>query len=99
VNWNQVSTDPSVEPEHPAPVLTITPAAADAGAAPSERGSQDDQVTSQGGSVWVSTLPLVVSGAALVLSLIAVVLARHRNRRPASAVDAAPAPTREDVSV
>lgn len=25
VNWNQVSTDPAVEPEHPAPILTITP--------------------------------------------------------------------------
>jgi periplasmic copper chaperone A len=99
VNWNQVSTDPSVEPEHPAPVLAITPAAAGAGAAPTDTGSQDNQVTSQSGSVWVSTLPLVVSGAALVLSLIAVVLARRRNRRPASAVDAAPAPTREDVSV
>ena len=28
VNWNQVSTDPSVEPEHPAPILRITPAVA-----------------------------------------------------------------------
>src|SRR6188472_320696 len=28
VNWNEISADPSVEPEHPAPILTITPAAA-----------------------------------------------------------------------
>ena len=99
VNWNQVSTDPSVEPEHPAPALTITPAAADAGAAPTDTGSQDDEVTSQNDSVLASTTPLVVSGTALVLSLVAVVLARRRNRRPASAVEAPPAPTREDVNV
>jgi uncharacterized protein YcnI len=37
VNWNQISADPSVEPEHPAPVLTITPAAAN-GSAPADQG-------------------------------------------------------------
>jgi periplasmic copper chaperone A len=101
VNWNQVSADPAVEPEHPAPVLTITPAAAEEGAAPPETGSQDEQVTpaAQGDTVLDSILPLVVSGAALVLSLVAVSLAWRRSRRPASAVEAAPAPTREDVNV
>jgi periplasmic copper chaperone A len=101
VNWNQVSADPAVEPEHPAPVLTITPAAAEEGAAPTETGSQDEQVTpaAQGDTVLDSTLPLVVSGAALVLSLVAVSLAWRRSRRPAPAVEAAPAPTREDVNV
>ena len=101
VNWNQVSADPSVEPEHPAPILTIAPAAADEGAAPTDAGSQDEQVTpaAQSDTVSNSTLPLVVSGAALVLSLVAVVLARRRNRRPAPAVEAASVPTREDVNV
>ena len=99
VNWNQVSADPSVEPEHPAPVLTITPAAADGGAAPTDAGSQEEQVTPQGDTVLDSTLPLVVSGAALVLSLVAVVLARRRNGRPAPSVEAASVPTREDVNV
>ena len=46
VNWNEVSADPSVEPEHPAPILTITPAAADEAAAPTDTGSQDEQVAS-----------------------------------------------------
>ena len=99
VNWNQVSADPSVEPEHPAPVLTITPAAADEGAAPTDTGSQEEQVTSQSDTVLTSTLPLVVSGAALVLSLVAVVLARRRNGRPAPSAEAASVPTREDVNV
>ena len=99
VNWNQVSADPSVEPDHPAPALTIAPVAADEGAAPTDAGSQDEQVASQSDTVLDSTLPLVVSGAALVLSLVAVVLARRRNRRPAPAVDAASVPTREDVNV
>jgi uncharacterized protein YcnI len=101
VNWNQVSADPSVEPEHPAPVLTITPAAADHGTAPADAGGQDQQVTpaAQSDTVANSTLPIVVSGAALVLSLVAVSFAWRRNRRPAPAVETAPAPTREDVNV
>ncbi len=99
VNWNQVSADPSVELEHPAPVLTITPAAADEGAAPTDTGSQEEQVTSQSDTVLTPTLPLFVSGAALVLSLVAVVLARRRNGRPAPSAEAASVPTREDVNV
>jgi uncharacterized protein YcnI len=102
VNWNQVSTDPSVEPEHPAPILTITPAAA-GGSGTTDQGGQSgqgEQVTSaaQSDEGSDSTLPLVVSGVALVLSLVAVVLAWRRGRRPASAVEAA-SPSREDVNV
>ena len=99
VNWNQVSADPSVKPEHPAPTLTIAPVAADEGAAPTDTGSQDEQVASPSDTVLDSALPLVVSGAALVLSLVAVVLARRRNSRPAPAADAASVPTREDINV
>jgi periplasmic copper chaperone A len=101
VNWNEVSADPSVEPEHPAPVLTIAPATAGEGAAPTDTGGQEQQVTptAQSETGADSTLPLIVSGAALVLSLVAVLLAWLRNRRPAPAVEAAPAPTREDVNV
>ncbi|HJY45675.1 MAG TPA: YcnI family protein [Propionibacteriaceae bacterium] len=101
VNWNQVSADPSVEPEHPAPVLTITPAAAGEGAAPTDTGNQDEQATpaAQSDTVADSTLPIVVSVAALALSLVALSLAWRRNRRPAPVVEAAPAPTREDVNV
>jgi periplasmic copper chaperone A len=104
VNWNQVSTDPSVEPEHPAPILTITPAAAEEGAAPTDTGSQagqSEQATSgnQSDTVIDSTLPLVLSGAALALSLFAVALAWRSGRRPRPAVEAASTPTREDVNV
>jgi uncharacterized protein YcnI len=104
VNWNQVSTDPSVEPEHPAPILRITPAVAEQGSAPTDPGGQagqEEQVPSgsQSDTAFGSTLPLVVSGVALALSLVAVVLAWRRRRRPAPAVDAAATPTREDVNV
>ena len=46
VNWNQVSADPSVEPEHPAPILTIAPVAATRAQGRPTRtaGSQDEQV-------------------------------------------------------
>jgi periplasmic copper chaperone A len=104
VNWNQVSADPAAEPEHPAPILTLTPGAAEEGSAPTDQGSQagqDEQATSSAASntVFDSTLPLIVSGAALAISLVAVALAWRRGRRPASAADAASAPTREDVNV
>jgi periplasmic copper chaperone A len=92
VSWNEVSTDPSVEPEHPAPILTITPATAGEGPAASASGAQSDNASA-------ATLPLVVSGAALVLSLAAVTLAWRRGRRPSAAVEAASEPTREDVNV
>lgn len=40
VNWNEVSADPSVEPEHPAPTLTLT--AADASASDSASDAATD---------------------------------------------------------
>jgi hypothetical protein len=102
--WNEVSTDPSVEPEHPAPILRITPAVAEQGSAPADTGSQtgqNEQVPSaaQSDTVFSSTLPLLVSGLALALSLVAVVLAWRLRRRPAPALDAASTSTREDVNV
>jgi hypothetical protein len=104
VNWNQVSADPSVEPEHPAPILTITPAAAGQGPAATDQGSQvgqDDQTASggQSGNAPNATVSLVVSGAALALSLVAIGLAWHRGRRPDRAVETASSPSREDVNV
>jgi periplasmic copper chaperone A len=104
VNWNQVSTDPSVEPEHPAPILRITPAVAEQGSAPTDPGGQpgqSEQATSgsQTDTVFDSTLPLVISGAALTLSIIAVALAGRRGRRTSPAAEAASNPTREDINV
>jgi uncharacterized protein YcnI len=103
VNWNQVSADPSVEPEHPAPILTITPAGAGGSAAAdqSSQTGQDEQVNSatQSDNASNSTLALILSGAALVLSLVAAALAWRRGRRPVPAVETASAPSREDVNV
>ena len=103
VNWNEVSADPSVEPEHPAPILSITPAAAETGSGASDPGSQtgqNEQVTAndQSGKASNSMLPLALSGAALVLSLVALVLGWRRRPVP-SAVPAASEPNREDVNV
>jgi uncharacterized protein YcnI len=103
VNWNEVSADPSVEPEHPAPMLTITPAAAENGSGSTGQDSQaqDEQVTSaaQSENGSDSALPLVLSGTAVGLSLVAVGVAWRRGRRPAPAVEAASKSTREDVNV
>ena len=97
VNWNEVSADPSVEPEHPAPALEITPAAAEpAGATDTgnatgagQQGSADTQTSTQTstqastgtsgtGEEGSMTLPIVLSGAALLLSAFAAVLAWRR---------------------
>jgi periplasmic copper chaperone A len=103
VNWNEISADPSVEPEHPAPILTITPAAAETGSGASDPGSQagqDEQVTvtDQSGNASDAMLPLALSGAALVLSLVALVVAWRRRSLPPAA-PAASEPSRKDVNV
>jgi uncharacterized protein YcnI len=104
VNWNEVAADPAVEPEHPAPILTITPAAPEEGSTPADKGGQagqNGQVTpaAQSDNTSYSTLALILSGAALVLSVVAAVLAWRRGRRPVPATEAASAPTREDANV
>jgi uncharacterized protein YcnI len=103
VNWNEVSTDPSVEPEHPAPILTITPAAAKEVPVATDNGGQagqDEQTSaSQSDNASESTVALILSGAALVLSLVAAVLAWRGGRRPVPATEAASTPTRKDVNV
>ena len=111
VNWNEVSADPSVEPEHPAPVLEITPAAA-AEPAPSTTagttaGTTASSTPASGTADETSlTAPVVLSGAALALSLFAAVLA-WRRRGPVEALaselasepvsEPAPGPERVEV--
>jgi uncharacterized protein YcnI len=103
VNWNEISADPSVEPEHPAPILSITPAAAETGSGASDPGSQagrGEQVTAtnQSGNGSDSMLPMALSGAALVVSLVALVVAwRRRPVPPAAPAESEPSP--EDVNV
>jgi uncharacterized protein YcnI len=102
VNWNEVSADPSAEPEHPAPVLTITPAVAEQVSGQiddSSQASQDEVSTAQSDTASDWTLPLVVSGVALLLSLISTAVAWRRGWRPNSQQEAKSATTREDVNV
>lgn len=101
VNWNEISADPSAEPEHPAPVLTVTPAGGEAlGTTDRDQGNQDEvtsAVDRDNASSW--TLPLVISGAALLLSLVSIAAAWRRGWRPGSTAQTEPAPVREDVNV
>lgn len=60
VSWNEVALDESVEPEHPAPVLTLTQPV-------------DDVATEE-----EPVLPLVLSGAALLVALVALGLVWRR---------------------
>ena len=104
VNWNQVSADPTVEPEHPAPILTITPAAADGSSGVAGDGSQagqDEQVgtAAESNNGSLVTLALMFSGAALVLSVVAALLAWRRGQQPAPVTEAVSEPIREDVNV
>jgi len=99
VNWNEVSADASVEPEHPAPTLALT--AADAPAA--DQGTADatpDTTAAEATSAPVaqttttsddgsdSTWPLVLSAGALAVSLLTALMVWRRGR-PASPTAAA----------
>jgi uncharacterized protein YcnI len=88
VNWNQVAIDESAEPEHPAPVLSIAAPAgqeADGPDTPADTGSakKDESpqapLASQSGATSDSdpgvALAVWLSGAALMVSLAALVLA------------------------
>jgi periplasmic copper chaperone A len=103
VNWNEVSADPSVESEHPAAILRITPAAEQGSASTdkSDQTGQDEQVTSaaQPDSWAAWTLPLVLSSAAFVLSLATAVLAWRRARQSEPVVDSTSVRSREDINV
>jgi uncharacterized protein YcnI len=84
VNWNQVSADESAEPEHPAPTLSVTAPAAEP-STPEAAGTDAQQ--SQAGTSAASTdegsdssLPLAMSGAALVVSLLTALLVWRRGR-------------------
>jgi uncharacterized protein YcnI len=89
VRWNEVATDGSAEPEHPAPSLTIT-APEGEGAANTEQTSAESASGSDGGSDAdaaagtddgsLPVLPTVLSGAALVVALAAAGLALRRGR-------------------
>jgi uncharacterized protein YcnI len=87
VAWNEVAVDDSAEPEHPAPVLTVTapetdPAAVDAADAP----TGDSEDTAAAGTAATgstdegsnSTLPVVLSAGALLVALGALFLAWRR---------------------
>jgi periplasmic copper chaperone A len=80
VNWNEVAVDDTVEPEHPAPVLTLTagdqPVDTEPAAADPPRGDEATPAVSDDSD----TLPLVLSGAALVAALAALVVAWRRGR-------------------
>ncbi|NUR14771.1 MAG: hypothetical protein HOQ13_00435, partial [Dermatophilaceae bacterium] len=94
VSWNEVSADKTTEPEHPAPVLQLTPESGPtatstpggtAGAVPPVAAATTREAT---GTDSAGTVSLALSGAALVVSLLAAVTAWRRGR-PAAA-DAAP---------
>jgi periplasmic copper chaperone A len=91
VNWNEVSTDPSVEPEHPAPTLTLTAPAPEAGTAGNSDTAGNDnaaggaaqaaaQNTAQADSS--STLTVVLAGGALLVSLVTAAFSWRRRQTP-----------------
>ncbi len=97
VNWNEVSADKSVEPEHPAPILTLTPAAGAATASTPDTTATDSTQASVPTTAPVtatdngsdSTWPLLLSGAALVVSLLTALLVWRRGRTAPTGADAA----------
>jgi uncharacterized protein YcnI len=96
VNWNEVSADKSVEPEHPAPTLTLTTAEADSAADPTPATTQTDAAETvqaapaptQGDGGSDSVWPLMLAGAALVVSLLTALLVWRRGRTAPVVADA-----------
>ena len=87
VLWNEVSQDPSTEPEHPAPTLDVTAAAteSDSGGQDTGAGSAETTADTQAASAQTEdgstpVLPTVLSAAALVVALGAAALAFRRGR-------------------
>lgn len=89
VKWNEVAVDDTVELEHPAPVLSITaPAAENTTTDPAAQATTDsaDGPESSSGTATEAasggesspTLPVVLSGAALLVSLAALILTWRR---------------------
>lgn len=109
VNWNEVSTDPSVEPEHPAPTLTLTAATPEGSTSHSAAGADStgstDQTEQTGAGTPASangsdsTLPVAMSGGALVLSALAAVLAWRRGRPAREDTQAQSTRAPEDANV
>jgi uncharacterized protein YcnI len=99
VNWNEVSADDSVEPEHPAPTLTLTPAVGegaaastpDTAAATAGGAGATDQATTpaaETGSDSDSVWPLLLSGGALVVSVLTALMVWRRGRPAPAVLDA-----------
>jgi periplasmic copper chaperone A len=89
VNWDEQSAN-GAEPDHPAPVLQLTPAATAAvaaGAQPAVSGPAQPQAGSSSGSgaAWTGIAGLVAGLLALVISLAVLAANRSRGRATPSA--------------
>ena len=82
VKWNEVAVDDAVEPERPAPVLTISaPVEEAAGTEASDTtdvGTEPASATTEGDDEESMVLPLALSGTALVVAVAALLLAVRR---------------------
>jgi len=113
VDWNEVAADGTTEPEHPAPTLSLAPAAADgatgtdqgaattgeAGEATSADQADTTAAITQDDEGSSSALAIGMSAAALVLSVLAAALAWRSGRRPAQAAGGTSSSPREGVHV
>lgn len=105
VNWNEVSADKSVEPEHPAPTLKITPAGAAASTAGESTSDQGTAAPATTGAATQNTddgtgsgVAIALAAAALAVSVLAALLAWRRGR-PAQAAETTTQRKRNDASV
>ena len=102
VNWNQVSADESAEPEHPAPTLNISPAAAGSSDHAEASGSTTDEAAiipaaaAGTDSGRESTQPILLSGAALAVSLLTALFVWRRGR-PVRQAEPKPSRTLQDA--
>ncbi|HUO38895.1 MAG TPA: YcnI family protein [Mycobacterium sp.] len=72
VNWNEVAATGQAQPDHPAPVLTLTTSSTDTNAAPSSNAAQ-------AGPTWPGIVALIIAIIAALLGLANLVLLRRRS--------------------
>lgn len=78
VSWNEVAVDDAVEPEHPAPVLTIHPAGEDSSGTAGDQSADTAAVARSSDEGFGSTLSMALSVVAVLVSIGALLLAGRK---------------------
>lgn len=84
VNWDEKAATGAAEPEHPAPVLNLTAATAQADSATQPTVAASSNTSGSSGSSWPGWVGLILGIVALLISVAAFAGSRRRSAPPAA---------------